>query len=75
MGIKFVNNLLIKSINFIRISNLDRNGKVEMTSFSKQLVQRSQEKSQPIKINWTLPLIMDFNLNGKGYECRSGGIA
>ena len=42
---------VIKLINFVRISNYNQNGKVERTSFSKQLVQRSQKNSQPTKIN------------------------
>ena len=49
--------------------------KVEIKSFSEQLVQRSKKNSQPTKINWTLSLIMDFILNGKDQENRSGGIA
>ena len=50
-GMKFVNKLFIKILNFIRISNYTRNGKVEITKFSDQLVQRSQKNSQPTKIN------------------------
>ena len=64
-SIKFVNKLFIKLLYFIHIFNQKQDGKADMTSFSKQLVQRSQKNSQPTKINWTLPLVMDFNLNGK----------
>ena len=34
-GIKFVNNLFIKLLKFIYISNWNRKSKVEITSFSK----------------------------------------
>ena len=45
-GIRFVNKLFIKLVNSISISNQNLNGKVEITSFSKQLVQRSQNSQQ-----------------------------
>ena len=48
---EFVNTLLIKLISFIRISNLNRNGTVEITSFSEQLDQESQKNFQTTNIN------------------------
>ena len=38
-GIKFVNKLFMKVLNFIRISNYNRNGKVEIATFRQKLVQ------------------------------------
>ena len=45
-GIRFVNKLFIKLVNSISISNQNLNGNVEIMSFSKQLVQRSQNSQQ-----------------------------
>ena len=65
-GIKFVNKLFIKLLYFIRVSNLNRNRKAEITSFGKKLVQRSQKNSQPTKkLNAAFDKLMDFVLNGK----------
>ena len=48
-GIRFVNKLFIKLVNSINISNQNLNGNVEIISFSKQLVQRSQNSQQTKK--------------------------
>ena len=48
-GIRFVNKLFIKLVNSISFSNPNLNGNVEIMSFSKQLVQRSQNSQQTKK--------------------------
>ena len=45
-GIRFVKKLFIKLVNSISISNQNLNRNVEIMSFSKQLVQRSQNCQQ-----------------------------
>ena len=48
-GIKFVNKLFMKSLHFIRISIKNRNGKVEITSFSEQSARKSRGNFQQTK--------------------------
>ena len=49
-GIKFAKKLLTKYLHFVSVFNQNRNGKTEITSFSKQLVRRSQKNSQSTEI-------------------------
>ena len=49
--IKFVKKLFIKLINFVRIPISNRTGKVEVTSFGEELVQRSQKNFDKTEIN------------------------